>query len=278
MAGRLAAHLEEKSPDPLDVAHTLLDSRAQLEHRAVVVAADQRGAPGGSRRPGPGQEPQSLAQAKAAQGPLAFLLSGQGSQRPRMGMGLYESFPAYAQAFDAACDALANEGIEVGEALQAEPGSELSETLERTDLTQASLFALQVGLYSLTASFGVAPDYLLGHSVGEISAAHLAGVFDLQQAAKLLAARAKAMAALPEGGAMALIRASEAEVTESLAPYEGAPHDRRRQLPDPDHRLRGRGGPRGVAGRTARGRQETRTLQVSHAFHSHRMEPMLGEL
>jgi acyl transferase domain-containing protein/acyl carrier protein len=277
MAGRLAAHLEEGEPDPLDVAHTLLNARAQLEHRAVIVAADQAELLQGLDALVRGKGHESLSQAKVRPGALAFLLSGQGSQRPRMGEGLHASFPAYAEAFDQACDALAAEGIEVREALRAEPGSELSQALQRTDLTQASLFALQVGLYALTSSFGLRPDYLLGHSVGEITAAHLAGVFDLAEAAKLLAARGRLMAALPEGGAMALVRASEAEVEASLAEYEGrltiaAVNSPTQITVSGDQEALAQW----QAEQEAEGR-EARALQVSHAFHSHRMEPMLGE-
>ena len=276
-AGRLAAHLEDSDADSLDVAHTLLNARAQLEQRAVIVAADQAELLSGLDALAQGKSAESLATAKKTQGPLAFLLSGQGSQRPQMGKGLYEAFPVYADAFDSACNALANEGIEVKEALWAEPGTELAESLKRTDLTQASLFALQVALHSLLASFAVQPDYLLGHSVGEIVAAHLAGVFDLPQAARLLAARAKLMATLPEGGAMGLVGASEKEVEESLAPYAGrltiAAVNAPTQITvsgDEDALTEWQ------AEQTQAGR-ETRALQVSHAFHSHRMEPMLGD-
>ena len=276
-AGRLAAHLEESDSDSLDVAHTLLNARAQLDQRAVIVAADQAELLSGLDALAQGKSAESLATAKKAQGPLAFLLSGQGSQRPQMGLGLYEAFPVYADAFDSACAALAAEGIEVKEALWAEPGTELAESLKRTDLTQASLFALQVALHSLLASFAVQPDYLLGHSVGEIVAAHLAGVFSLPDAAKLIAARGRLMAALPSGGAMAWVRATEAETAASLESYAGRLSLAAVNSP---HQITVSGDEDALAewqAEQAQAGKETKRLQVSHAFHSHRMEPMLAE-
>jgi acyl transferase domain-containing protein/NAD(P)-dependent dehydrogenase (short-subunit alcohol dehydrogenase family)/thioesterase domain-containing protein/acyl carrier protein len=276
-ARRLATHLEAKSPDPLDVAHTLLDARAQLERRAVIVAGDEAELLQGLDALAQGKPAENLIQAKKTQGPLAFLLSGQGSQRAQMGKGLYETFPVYAEAFDSACDALAEEGIEVKEAIWAQAGTELAESLRRTDLTQASLFTLQVSLFSLLSSFGLAPDYLLGHSVGEITAAHLAGVFDLAEAAKLIAARGRLMAALPEGGAMAFIAATEAEVKDSLTSYEGRLTIAAVNSPT---QITVSGDEDALAEWEAEQEQagkEAKRLRVSHAFHSHRMEPMLAQ-
>ena len=275
-AGRLAAHVEARSPDPTDVAHTLLSARASFPERAVVVGADQAELLAGLDALAQGNPDPSLVQSKVLTGKTAFLFSGQGSQRPQMGKELYEAFPVYVQSFDRACEALEAElGLGVKEAVFAPEGSETAVSLDRTDLTQASIFALQVALFDLCSSFGLAPDYLIGHSIGEISAAHLSGVLSLKDAAKLVASRGSLMAALPEGGAMAAIRATEQEAEESLADFEG--------------RL-GVAAINGPASIVVSGdedaliewqeRQEeqgrkTRRLRVSHAFHSHRMEPML---
>ena len=165
-----------------------------------------------------GKPAPNLATARTSHGKTAFLLSGQGSQRARMGAGLRETFSVYAEAFESACEALGPElSSTVKAAVFAPPGTEPSQTLARTDVTQAPLFATEVALYELVCSFGLRPDYLIGHSIGEIVAAHLAGVLSLKDAGKLVAARGTLMAALPAGGAMASIRARQEEAQESLA-------------------------------------------------------------
>ncbi len=276
-AKRLTTHIQAKAPDPLDVSLTLLENRAQLAERAVVVGAETAEllealaalAEGGSH---PG-----LIQGRVLAGKSAFLFSGQGSQRAGMGKGLHEAFGVYAESFDRACEALGAElGIDVREAVFAAEGTEAAETLHRTDLTQAATFALQVALFDLLASFGLSTDYLIGHSIGEISAAHLAGVFDLGDAAKLVAARGSLMAALPGGGAMAAIRATEAEVEESLVGFEGRLGIAAVNSPT-SIVVSGEGEAIELWRKELeRAGQKTRPLKVSHAFHSHLMEPMLA--
>ncbi len=276
-AGKLAAHAEKTDQDPIDVAHTLLSSRASLSHRAVVVGSDKEELLQGLDALVKGSSHRGLATAKATQGKTAFLLSGQGSQRAQMGKELYEAFPTYAKAFDRACEALQEHlPFSVKDAVFADEGTELAKTLSRTDVTQASIFALQVALFDLISDFGLSPDYLIGHSIGELSAAHLSGVLSLQDAAKLVAARGTLMAALPKGGAMASIRASEQEVKESLAEFEGLT-------------IAAVNSPSSVS---VSGEEEaleewealqeeqdkkTKRLDVSHAFHSQLIEPMLEE-
>ncbi|HEY6546494.1 MAG TPA: acyltransferase domain-containing protein, partial [Vicinamibacteria bacterium] len=220
----------------------------------------------------------NLVSSRKTSGPLAFLFSGQGSQRPEMGADLYEAFPLYAEAFDQACDALESElGFSVKEAVFAEQGSELATSLSRTDLTQASLFALQVALFRLVSSFGLKPDHLLGHSIGEISAAHLAGVLSLDDAAKLVAARGRLMAALPSGGAMASIRATEHEVEESLASFEGRLNIAAINAPASITVSGDEDALDQWEAQVSEAGKKVKRLEVSHAFHSHRMEPMLSE-
>ncbi|MCZ4612411.1 type I polyketide synthase, partial [Streptomyces sp. Lzd4kr] len=175
----------------LDVGHSLATARSAFEHRAVLVAA--------------GDAPTEVARGEVQEGPLAVLFSGQGAQRLGMGRELYGRFPVFAQALD---EVLGQLPPGVREAMWgAEPGA-----LERTGVAQPALFAVEVALYRLVESLGVNPDYVAGHSVGEIAAAHVAGVLSLADAGVLVSARARLMEALPEGGAMVAVEAAEEEV------------------------------------------------------------------
>jgi pimaricinolide synthase PimS1 len=279
-ARRLAAHLRENSGlEQADLAFSLITTRAQLDRRGVVVASEREALLSGLDALARGERPATLALAKArARARLAYLFSGQGSQRPGMGRELYETYPAYAEAFDAVC---AEVDPHLGRSLEAlvfsEPGSEEAELLDHTTYAQPALFATEVALYRLLESRGLTPDLLAGHSVGEIAAAHVGGVVSLAGAAELVAARGALMGGLPEGGAMVAIEATEAEALESIAGEE-------RQLS-----LAAVNSPRScvisgaeeaverVASHWREQGRKTKRLSVSHAFHSPLMEPMLEQ-
>lgn len=153
-------------------------------------------------------------------GGLAMMFSGQGGQRARMGAELAEGNPAFRRAWN---DVLAElEGLEgdldppLSEVLEAQPGTELAAFLDRTAWTQPALFAIQTALVAAWADQGVVPDVVLGHSIGEISAALTAGILDLPSACRLVLARGAAMEALPAGGAMAAVRLTEDEARAEL--------------------------------------------------------------
>ncbi|MFF2045630.1 type I polyketide synthase [Kitasatospora sp. NPDC058170] len=278
-AGRLHAHLTATPQDPAAVARTLATARAPLAHRAAVVAADPVARLDALAALAKGAEaPALLRSAAAGTGRTAFLFSGQGSQRPGMGSELYESFAAYAEAFDEVEAAFAPH-LErpLREVVFAEPGSADAESVHRTAWTQPALFAVGTALYRLLLSWGVQPELVGGHSVGELAAAHAAGVLTLADAAALVAARARLMDALPAGGAMVSVRAPERQVLASLAGYEGRVSVAAVNGPASTVISGEEEAVEEVAGRWRLLGRKTRRLQVSHAFHSPLMEPMLAE-
>ncbi|MGW2368065.1 SDR family NAD(P)-dependent oxidoreductase [Streptomyces sp. NPDC001667] len=243
--------------DPLDIGFSLAATRSSWEHRAVLVGADTEELLSGLASAGGGT---------GTGGKLAFLFTGQGSQRLGMGRELYRAFPAFATAFDAVC-ALMDPELDVPLTRVIESDAE---RLNRTDYAQAAIFAVEVALFRLLESLGVRPDFLVGHSVGELAAAHVSGVLSLESAVTLVLARGGLMRRLPAGGAMAALRATEAEVAPLLSDGVG---------------LAAVNGPRSVVisgdgdavAELAARFDKSRRLTVSHAFHSPLMEPMLAD-
>ncbi len=275
-AGRLAAHLRERSDlDPVDAAHALATSRAALTHRATAIGADRDGLLEALDALATGEPHPGVISGTATSGKSAFMFTGQGAQRPGMGRALYIDFPAYADALDAICEEMDRHlGVSLEEHLFAPEGTPEAEALNRTELTQPALFATEVALFRLVESWGLKPDLLIGHSIGELAAAHVSGVLSLADACGLVAARGRLMGALPEGGAMVAIEATEDEVAAELP--EGLSIA---GINDPNSVVVS--GEEGAAldfmkSWKAKGRKATR-LKVSHAFHSQLMEPMLGE-
>ncbi|RKR91912.1 polyene macrolide polyketide synthase [Micromonospora pisi] len=268
-ASRLRDHLAaDSSVRPVDVGWSLAHSRASLDHRAVVV----------------GDEPAQLLAAldelairgvTGTGGRLAFLFTGQGAQRPGMGLGLVDRYPAFAEAFDRVCVEL-DRWVDqpVRQTIMGDP-----DRLGGTGSAQPALLALEIALFRLAESWGLRPDYLAGHSVGELAAAHVAGVLSLPDVSRLVAARGALMQALPEGGAMAAVQATEDEVGELLATLPGGAEQVGVAAVNGPRSVVVSGDATGVAEVTAHftaiGRR-TRRLRVSHAFHSPLMDPMLA--
>ncbi|MFF1278945.1 SDR family NAD(P)-dependent oxidoreductase [Streptomyces marokkonensis] len=269
-AERLLVALKDRSDvASAPMAHALATTRSSFEQRAVILASTHQEL---------AEELQNLHVGEAglrtvvgevrSGGRTAFLFSGQGAQRAGMGRELYEAFPVFAEAFDAVC-------AHVGDELRDVVFGDDTERLDRTECTQPALFAVEVALFRLVESFGIRPDFLIGHSIGEVAAAHVAGVMSLEDACALVTARGRLMQQLPAGGVMVAVEAAEAEVLPLLENHTG------------EVSIAAVNGPQAVviAGAEAaveqvasalkqQGRRTTR-LRVSHAFHSPLMDPML---
>jgi len=270
-AGLSACLQADERLNPVDVGCTLA-RRSVFEHRAVAVGADRRALMAGLAEVASGEPGAGVAVGRAGSvGKTVVVFPGQGSQRIGMGRELYRRLPLFAEAFDSVADELDNHlrlplrqvvwGTDAG-------------LLDTTEFAQPALFAVEVALFAVLRRWGVRPDFVMGHSVGELSAAHVAGVLTLADAAMLVAARGRLMQALPAGGAMVAVGVSEDEVVPLLGSGVGIAA---MNAPGSVVISGAENAVDVIAQRFAAQGRRVRRLTVSHAFHSPLMEPMLDE-
>ncbi|WP_399136035.1 type I polyketide synthase [Streptomyces sp. NBUA17] len=280
-AAKLLAHLTaDPVPGPVDVGWSLLTTREIFEYRAVLLGTDRDELLTGLRTVASGEPGEPGASGASAPGPalgraaedtaLGVLFTGQGAQRVGMARGLYAESPVFAQALD---DILAELDPLLERPLREVMWGEDAELINETGWAQPALFAVEAALFEVLRAFGVTPDYLLGHSIGEVTAAYVAGVWSPADACRVVAARARLMQALPSGGAMAAIPLPEAEVAEMLPESVSVA-----AVNTADSVVIS--GPREavdavVESVSGQGHRVSR-LRLSHAFHSSLMEPMLA--
>ncbi|WP_454561461.1 SDR family NAD(P)-dependent oxidoreductase [Mycobacterium haemophilum] len=271
-ASRLASYAQaDPELDPVDVGCALA-GRSVFEHRAVVVGETREQLIAGLIGLAAGEPGAGVAIGQTASvGKTVVVFPGQGAQRIGMGRELHSKLPVFAEAFDAVADELDRHlrlplrdvvwGADAG-------------LLDSTEFAQPALFAVEVASFAVLQHWGVHPDFVMGHSVGELSAAYAAGVLTLADAAMLVVARGRMMQALPAGGAMWAVAASEDEVVPLLGEGVGIAAI---NAPESVVISGAQAAVSAIADQFATRGRRVHQLAVSHAFHSPLMEPMLEE-
>jgi acyl transferase domain-containing protein/NADPH:quinone reductase-like Zn-dependent oxidoreductase/acyl carrier protein len=270
--------IADGTAEPLDIAHALVTTRSLLDRRCVVIGRDRAELLAGLAELAEGSGG-SVAAGAAIEGRTAMLFTGQGAQRPGMGKALSAAFPVFAAVFGEVCAEFDQvvalpDGLTMKELIFTEDSAEF---LNRTEFTQPALFAFEVALFGLLESFGVTPDVVAGHSIGELTAAYVAGVFSLPDVCALVAARGRLMGSLPEGGAMLAVAITEDAAATAIASYGDRMSIAAVNSPTAVVLSGAVEAIDEIAREFATSGVKTNRLRVGHAFHSALMDPILGE-
>jgi acyl transferase domain-containing protein/surfactin synthase thioesterase subunit/acyl carrier protein len=279
LASRMKDRLTADSElDLADVCWTAVSSRSLMPVRLAVAARTREEIIDRLGLAAEGADGSGIARGKSKPKPLAFLFTGQGSQYLGMSAHLYRALPQFRRSLDR-CDELFRPYLErrLLDVIFAEDGD--TGRINETGYSQPALFAVEYALAELWQSLGVAPDAVIGHSVGEFVAACVAGVMSLEDAIKLIGVRARLMQRLPSGGSMASILASEEKIVQVMNALSAQPLSIAAVNAPHSVVVSGESGAVRAFVKSLKAENIAATqLAVSHAFHSSLMEPILDEL
>jgi acyl transferase domain-containing protein/acyl carrier protein len=274
------AHWLTKYQDPADLFYTANKGRSDFSHRLVLIAKDSEDAINQLRTFADNENPESLLSGQLVQNKvpkIAFLFTGQGSQYPQMGKELYETQPFFRNKLDY-CDKIYHDltGESLLEVLFSEKRE--PELIHQTEYSQPALFALEHSLDQLLKSWGIRPDIVMGHSLGEFSAACSSGLLSIEEGMRFVTQRGKLMAGLEEAGKMLVVFAPEKDVVEAIQKYQeklsiaalnGSNHivisGKKEAIMEISEEFKAR-------------KIRTRLLNASHAFHSQMMSPIIDDV
>ncbi|UNI18430.1 putative PKS/NRPS-like protein biosynthetic cluster [Purpureocillium takamizusanense] len=263
-----------------DIAYSLATTRSHFRRRLVLIAQDEAellDKLSSAARPGADRLPDGD---RVKDPRLAMLFTGQGSQWLGMGRDLCDAYPTFRDALTEIVAGFRELEPPLLDVMWAESGTAAAALFHRTDFAQPALFALEVALWRLWQGWGVRPEFVYGHSVGEIAAAHVAGVMDLPDACRLVAARGRLMQAMPDGGKMASLEATPLEAATAIdelghggeAEIAGYNTPTQTVISGDAHAVES------IATHLSQQGRKVKMLHVSHAFHSHHMDGMLAAL